>query len=101
MRKHTWVQIPPPPPMDKSHSKYHSTNAFCGSAGPEEMRHFEELVAELTDKELKFLVTKVGIKFLVDESKLDREDYEGVISEADREDFYREYRKIIESRKKK
>ena len=87
--------------MDKSHSKYHSANAFCGSAGPEEIRHLEALVAELTDKELKFLVTKVGIKFLVDEGKLGREDYEGVISEADREDFYREYRKIIESRKKK
>ncbi len=87
--------------MDESHSKYHSSNAFCGSAGPEEMQHLRDLIDKLTDKELKHLVCAVGIKFAVDESVLDREDYEGVIDEVDREDFYREYRNIIESRKKK
>mgnify|MGYP001576009293 FL=1 len=87
--------------MDENHSKYHSSNAFCGSAGPEEMEHLRDLIDQLTDGELKHLVGEVGIKFAVDESELDREAYEGVIDEADREDFYREYRNIIESRKKK
>ncbi len=86
--------------MDESHSKYHSANAFCGSAGPEEMQHLQELIDELTDKELKLLVDKVGIKFWVDESEIEREDYERVVDETDREDFYREYRKIVESRSK-
>lgn len=83
-----------------NHAKYHSANAFCGYAGPEEMQHLRDLIDELTNEELRRLVGRVGIKFAVDESKLDREDYEGVIDEADREDFYREYRNIIESRKK-
>ena len=87
--------------MDKSHSDFHSSNAFCGSAGSEEMRHLQELVDELTDGELKDLVNKVRITFAVDDSQLDREDYEGVIDEADREDFYREYHSIIKSRRKK
>jgi len=87
--------------MDESHSKYHSSNAFCGSAGSKEMQLLRDLIDELTDEELKYLVGKVGIKFAVDESVLDREVYEGVIDEADREDFYREYLNIIESRKKK
>jgi len=86
--------------MDISHSKYHSENAFCGSAGPEEMMHLYELIDNLTDKELKQLVSDVGIEFSVDENKLDRDDYEGVIDEADREDFYREYKKIIRARNK-
>jgi len=84
--------------MDENHSKYHSSNAFCGSAGPEEMRHLQELVDKLSDDELKRLVAAVGIHFGVDE---DREQYERVIDEADREDFYREYSNIIKSRKKK
>ena len=87
--------------MDISHSKYHSENAFCGSAGPEEMKHLHDLTSKLTDKELKQLVNNVGIKFLGNEDELDRDDYEGVIDEADREDFYREYKRIIESRDKK
>lgn len=86
--------------MDKDHTKYHSSNAFCGSAGPEEIQHLHDLIYELTDEDLKLLVSKVGIKFGVEESKLNREDYEGVIDETDREDFYREYRKIIHSRGK-
>lgn len=87
--------------MDKSHSDFHSSNAFCGSAGPEEMQHLHELIGKLTNNELKGLVNKVGITFDIDESQLDREDYEGVIDEADREDFYKEYRNIIKSRKRK
>ncbi len=84
-----------------NHSKYHSANAFCGYAGPEEMQHLHELIDKLTDIELKDLVNKVGITFAVDENELDRDAYEGVIDEADREDFYREYRNIIKSGKKK
>ncbi len=84
--------------MDDNHSEYHSPNAFCGYAGPEEMQHLKDLIVQLTDQELKQLVENVGIQFLGDTDKFDREEYEGVIDEADREDFYREYRKIINSR---
>jgi hypothetical protein len=87
--------------MDESHLKYHSSKAFCGSAGPEEMQHLRKLTDKLADDELKLLVYRVGIKFTVDDSELDREQYEMVIDEADREDFYREYRNIIKSRRKK
>lgn len=88
--------------MDKdNHLKYHSPNAFCGSAGSEEMRHLSDLIDELADEELKLLVNKVGVTFMVNEDTLDRENYERVIDEADREDFYREYRNIIKSRRKK
>jgi hypothetical protein len=86
--------------MDQSHSKYHSNNAFCGSAGPEELAHLNSLVKELTDAELKLLVEKVGIEFASGDSQLEREEYEQVIDEANREDFYREYNKILESRAK-
>jgi hypothetical protein len=82
-----------------NHSKYHSRDAFCGNAGPEEMAHLNDLIEKLTDDELKLLVKRIGIEFLVEEDKLNREDYERVIDEADREDFYREYKKIIELRK--
>ena len=64
------------------------------------MRHLHELIDDLTDEELKRLAKEVRISFSVDESKVNREDYELVIDEADREDFYREYRNIIESRQK-
>lgn len=86
--------------MDSNHSKYHSKNAFCGSAGPHESRHLNDLISEFTDEELKLLTKKIGIEFTVNDEILDREDYEGVIDEADREDFYREYKIIIQSRKK-
>lgn len=82
------------------HAEAHSPDAFCGNAGPEEMRHLTELVEELTDNELKQLVDNVGITFMV-EGEIPREEYEHVIDEAAREDFYREYRKIIEKRHKK
>lgn len=85
--------------MDE-HSKYHSPNAFCGYAGPEEMQHLRDLIDLLTDQELKQLVENIGIQFLGETDKFDREEYETVIDEADREDFYREYRKIINLRSK-
>jgi len=87
--------------MDKSHSDFHSSNAFCGNAGPEEMRHLQELVDKLSNKELKQLVAAVGIKFLAGRNSLDRDNYERVIDEADREVFYREYRSIIALRNKR
>jgi len=81
--------------MNKGHSKYHSENAFCGDAGPEEMAHLQELIAKLSDEELKSLVENVGIYFMGDQP---REEYEMVIDEAAREDFYRECNKILKSR---
>lgn len=85
--------------MSDDHSKYHSKNAFCDSAGPHEFKHLNDLIAELTDEEVRLLTKKVDIEFHVDEKELDREDYEHVIDEADREDFYREYELIIQARK--
>ena len=86
--------------MNDDHSKFHSANAFCGNAGQEEMKHLQSLTNELTDEELKRLVEGCGINFAVSEDVLTREDYEGVIDEADREDFYRVYEAIINSRNK-
>ena len=83
--------------MKDDHSKYHSENAFCGYAGPQELKHLQKLIEQLSDDELKQLVENVGIGF---DGQLERDDYEGVISEADREDFYREYEKIVSLRKK-
>jgi hypothetical protein len=74
------------------HSEFHSSNAFCGYAGEEEMRHFRWLIDQLTDAELKQLTQTLGIRFTdEDEATVTREQYENVIDEADREDFYREY----------
>lgn len=87
--------------MDDSHSKYHSSNAFCGNAGPEEMQHLHSLIYKLTDEELKRLVKNCGIDFIANEEDLTREDYERVVDEADREDFYRIYESILNSRKAK
>lgn len=86
--------------MDDEHSKYHSSNAFCGNAGVEEIKHLQSLIDKLTDKELKRLVEGCGINFAVSSDKLDREDYVRVIDEADREDFYRVYKSVINSREK-
>lgn len=86
--------------MNDDHSKYHSANAFCGNADQEEMKHLWSLINELTDGELKRLVEGCEINFAVSENILTREDYEGVIDEADREEFYRVYEIIINSRKK-
>ena len=84
--------------MNDDHSKYHSANAFCGNAGAEEMKHLMSLVSSLSDSELEQLVIKLGI--YQEGANLDRDEYERVIDEADREDFYREYHNIILARKK-
>jgi|GEM_PF-1739660 len=78
------------------HSEFHSRNAFCGYAGEEEMKHFRWLIDQLTDSELKKLTEAAGIHFRAgDAARLTREDYENVIDEADRDDFYREYHKLV------
>ena len=82
------------------HSKFHPSTAFCGNAGPEEMAHLQNLVSILSDEELKVLVERVGIKFMADQKDISRYDYENVINEVAKEDFYREYKKILESRSK-
>ena len=83
------------------HVKFHPENAFCGLAGEEEMKHIRSLIDELSDKELVNLVRNCGFKKLVgdweDPSDV-RETCESVIDEISREDFYREYRNIIESK---
>jgi hypothetical protein len=80
------------------HSKFHSSNAFCGNAGPEEMKHFQHLLDVLTDQEITQLVDAVGITFDSPTTELDRSTLEGVLDEADREDFYREYNNLIDRR---
>lgn len=78
------------------------SNFFEDNAGPEELAHLQDLIDKLTDKELKTLAKKVGIEFYPPPGKTTpRIDYENVIVESNREDFYREYRKIIETRKQK
>jgi len=59
------------------------------------MRHFEWLLEQLTDEELRLLTRRVGITFTRGDEGLERYEFELVLSEADREDFYREYHKII------
>lgn len=76
------------------HSKFHSANAFCGNAGPEEMKHFRNLLDRLSDAQISKLVDGVGIRFGSPASAIDRDTLEGVLDEADREDFYREYHKL-------
>lgn len=63
------------------------------------MAHLEYLVDQLTDEELKKLVTRLGIYFLSND--VPRDPYERVISEASREDFYRDYHRILEESNKK
>jgi len=71
------------------------SNFFDGTAGPEELAHLQDLIEKLTDKELSNLTKKVGIKFSDPDKEISRQNCEIVIDEADREVFYREYRKII------
>ncbi len=80
------------------HSKFHSPNAFCGNAGPEEMKHFQELLDVLSDSQVAALVDAVGIRFGSPTKDIDRHTLEGVLDEADREDFYREYRKLTSNK---
>ncbi len=80
------------------HSNAHSPNAFCGNAGPEEMKHFQRLLDALDDAEIPALVDAVGIGFQQATTEIDRDTLEGVLDEADREDFYREYQHILDAR---
>lgn len=48
---------------EQDHSKFHSSNAFCDNAGPEELKHLYRLLAKLTDKEMTQLVKNVGISW--------------------------------------
>ena len=87
---------------DQKHnqSSNKQSNYFEDNAGPEELAHQQDLIDKLTDKELANLAKRVGIKFYAPAEEIPRIDYEMVIVESDREVFYREYRKIIESRKR-
>ena len=82
--------------MNVNHSSYHNSNAFCGDAGPEEMKHLADLLGELTDGQLIMLAENCGLGISADNG-LDRDDYLNILNEADREDFYREYRKIVKN----
>lgn len=84
-----------------THSAVQNNEEFCGSSGPEEMRHIQELVDKLSDKELVTLVKNAGFPKLIGDWEKPsevRSICEGVIDEIKRENFYREYRKIIESK---
>jgi hypothetical protein len=61
------------------------------------------LIEELTDEELELLFRKLGFQIWpsINKGQPTRDDYEMIIEEADREDFYREYRKILLDRNKK
>ena len=86
----------------ENHVKYHSQNAFCGTAGEAEMKHVWGLVEELNDEEAVRLVENSGFPDHASNENLEtrREMCESIIDEIDREDFYREYAKIIEERDK-
>lgn len=86
----------------EDHVKFHPQNAFCGTAGEAEMKHIEDLVAKLSDKEVIELVERGGFAGYASGEDLEtrREMCESVIDEIDREDFYREYAKILEDRNK-
>jgi hypothetical protein len=76
-------------------------NFFETNAGPEELEHVRELLEKLTLDQLKDLFMKVGIRFIPKPGEeTSRESYEISVGEADREDFYREYRKILQARER-
>jgi hypothetical protein len=88
----------------EDHSKYHSPNAFCGNAGPEEMKHYYQLVSKLTGDELASLAVTLGFVSRPTHDPTDsivRQSFEDIMDEADREDFYREYQKLIDNRSNK
>lgn len=80
----------------QDHSEFHSPNAFCGNAGTEELKHLHYLLDKLTDKEIIELTKRVGIDF--GNADVSRAECDSVLDEADREDFYREYHKILKKR---
>jgi len=80
-----------------NHVKYHPANAFCGTAGSEEMKHIGSLVGGMTDEEVSELVKEAGIN-VGNGNSIDRDEYEGMIDEMDREDFYRIYAELLAKR---
>jgi hypothetical protein len=85
----------------EDYTKLHSPKAFCGNAGPEEMKHYYSLVGELTEKELVELAVALGfVKNPAPGSDNPdmRQVWEDMLDEADREDFYREYNKLLNQR---
>jgi hypothetical protein len=76
----------------EDHVKFHAADAFCGTAGRAEMRHILELVAKLSDAELRNLVERAGVH--VTDNGFDRDTYEGVIDEMGRNEFYELYADI-------
>lgn len=81
-----------------SRSKLKYPNTFYDNAGPEEMKHLKSLLVILNDTEIAMLTEAVGINFGKTFAEIDRGSIEGVLDEADREDFYREYKKLIDQR---
>lgn len=72
---------------DDSHTRAHGTNAFCGNAGPEEMKHFQRLLDVLDDAEIVTLADAIGIRFQRSTQEVDRDTLEGALDEANHEDF--------------
>lgn len=62
------------------------------------MKHFQRLLDALDNAEIVTLVDAVGIRFQRSTQEIDRDTLEGVLDEADREDFYREYYRILDGR---
>jgi len=82
--------------MEKNQGSNKQSNFFEDNAGPEELAHLQDLIDKLTDRDLRTLAKRVGIKFYPPSGKTTpRIDYENVIVECEREVFYREYKKII------
>jgi len=82
----------------RPHADFHSPNVFCGNAGPEELKHLQRLLDALTDDEIRYLVKAVGIRFGDPLRDIDRDTLESVLDEADREVFYREYHRLLDTR---
>lgn len=80
------------------HADFHSPNAFCGNAGPEELKHLQWLLDALTDDEIRDLVKAVSIRFGDPLRDIDRDTLESVLDEADREVFYRKYHRLLDTR---
>jgi len=59
------------------------------------MEQVRELIDVLTDAELAQLVMQGGV---ADGESYERDVYEGLIDEIDREDFYRIYRQLMAAR---
>ncbi len=73
----------------KSHHKhFHANNAFCGSAGAEEFKHFEMMVSKLTDEEVLEIAELGGLHPVTKENI---EDVKQWLDEVGREDFYKVY----------